>query len=128
MIVYRVVCFVKCFRVIFFSSKFSTLSSFFKVFFCTIILVLSSIYSFLVVFQLLLHSRNHDEQVRDVSDLVHQIRCNSLQALVSKVARGEDVHDIRCVLTAWIGDVDDSSCLFLLEIVDEAHLQVLGLP
>lgn len=37
------------------------------------------------------------------------------------------MNDIRCVLTARIGDVDDASRLFLLEVVDEAHFEVFGL-
>lgn len=74
-----------------------------------------------------LNGRDDNQQMRDVGDFVHQIRGDSLQAFVGELARWEDVNDIRSILTARISDVDDSGCLLLLKIVDEADLEVFGL-
>lgn len=63
----------------------------------------------------------------NVRDFVHQVWCNALQTIVSKVTRWEDVDDIIGILTAWIGDVDDTSSLFLLQIVNEADFEVFSL-
>lgn len=65
--------------------------------------------------------------MRNVCDLIHQIRRDSLQTFVGKLARWENVNDVGCILTAGIGDVDDAGRLLLLEIFDEADFKVLGL-
>lgn len=83
--------------------------------------------NFLLTFLLSLDSCDDNQKVRNVGDFVHQVRGDSLQAVVGELARREDVYDIGRVLVAGIGDVDDPGGLLLLQVVDEMDFEVFGL-
>lgn len=83
--------------------------------------------NFLSTFLLSLDSCDDNQKVRNVGDFVHQIRCDSFQAVVGELARRENVYDVGRVLVAGIGNVDDSGGLLLLQVVDEVDFQMFGL-
>lgn len=74
-----------------------------------------------------LDRRDDDQKMGNIADFVHEIWRNAFQTIVGKVTRWEDVNDIVGIETAWIGDVDNASSLFLLQIVDEADFEIFSL-
>jgi len=68
-----------------------------------------------------------DEEVGDICDAVEEIRRYPCQALVGELAGGEYVNDVRRLLGARNGDVDNSGGLFQLEVGDESLAEVVRL-
>lgn len=79
----------------------------------------------LAVLAVILHRGDHDQQILDVGDAVHQIRCDAGQIFVGKLARREDVHHVRRLGASGRGNVHDAGRLLLLEVRDEAGLEVV---
>lgn len=72
-----------------------------------------------------LHRGNYDQQILDVGDAVHQIRRDTSQIFVGKLARRENVHHVRRLGASGRGYVHDAGRLLLLEVRDEASLKVI---
>uniref|UniRef100_A0A182MVI2 Uncharacterized protein n=1 Tax=Anopheles culicifacies TaxID=139723 RepID=A0A182MVI2_9DIPT len=56
---------------------------------------------------------------------MHQIRRNSGQIFVGKFTRREYMYDVRRLCASWCRYIDNTSCLFLLQVGDKASLQIV---
>uniref|UniRef100_A0A182IRB3 Uncharacterized protein n=1 Tax=Anopheles atroparvus TaxID=41427 RepID=A0A182IRB3_ANOAO len=63
--------------------------------------------------------------VLDVSHPVHQVRRDASQVLVGELARREDVDHVGGLRAARRCNVDDAGRLLLLQVGDEAGLQIV---
>lgn len=85
----------------------------------------SLVYKYVKIGKAYLHRGDHNQQILDVGHAVHQIGRDPGQIFVGKLARREDVHHVRGLRAARRRNVHDAGRLLLLQVRDEAGLQVV---
>jgi len=73
------------------------------------------------------HGGDDDDHVRDARDAMKEVRGDSDQMPICEITRREDVNNVCGRLWTGCWEVDNSSCLLTLKILDEAVSQVVWL-